>query len=403
MHPSPTRHRVALAIALVGMAVSAVAFVVHRRVAAEAGYASFCNLGGVINCDAVLASRYATVFGFPVAALGVLAFGVGALLALPGALGSRRAGPADLALLALASSSLAYLFVLLVISGAVIGRACLLCLATDVVAMAWLVTVAPLAARFDAVPRGGWWRGRSAARTVLAGAALLAVAGGTLAAARGPATALSLADIQQRAPEFYSWYAGLPVRDAGALVAPDAHRKGPADAPITIVEFSDFQCPFCVRAAKDLRELVGTSPEVSLVFRHFPLDTSCNANVKRQMHSNACLAAYAAECAGKQGRFWEYHDLLFENGERLGRDALVTYAQRVGLDAPAFEQCLDDPATHARVAADVEAASRVGVNSTPTLFINGRLVEGALDRAYYDYAVIIERHEPQRGGRGGAS
>jgi len=104
-----------------------------------------------------------------------------------------------------------------------------------------------------------------------------------------------------------------------------------------------------------------------------------------------------------QGRFWEYHDLLFENGQRLGREALVTYAERIGLDTHAFEQCLDDPATHARVAADVEAAGRAGVNSTPTLFINGRLVEGALERAYYDYAVTIERHAPQGGSRDGAS
>jgi protein-disulfide isomerase/uncharacterized membrane protein len=403
MHPSPTRHRVALAIAVLGMAVSTVALVVHQRVAGEAGYTSFCNLGGVINCDAVLASRYATVLGVPVAAWGLLAFAVGALLAIPGALGARRAGLADLALLAVASGSVAYLFVLLVISGAVIGRACLLCLATDVIAVAWLITVAPLAARFDVAPVAGWWHGRSAARAVLAGAAVLAVAGGTWAAVRGPETGLSLAEIQEQAPDFYNWYAALPVRDTTGLLGTEVHRKGPSAAPITIVEFSDFECPFCSRAAKDLRELVGSSAEVSLVFRHFPLDTTCNANVQRQMHANACVAAYAAECAGKQGRFWEYHDLLFENGERLERDALITYAQRLGLEAGAFERCLDDPATHARVAADIEAARRAGVNSTPTLFINGRLVEGALERAYYDYAVIIERHAPQGGSRDGAS
>ena len=132
-----------------------------------------------------------------------------------------------------------------------------------------------------------------------------------------------------------------------------------------------------------------------------PYDVRIGAGVLAELP--ACLAAYAAECAGKQRRFWEYHDLLFENGERLGRDALVTYAQRIGLDTSAFERCLEDPATRARVTADVEAATRAGVNSTPTLFINGRLVEGALERAYYDYAVIIERHLPQGGSRNGAS
>jgi len=269
--------------------------------------------------------------------------------------------------------------------------------------VAWLIAVAPLAARFDARPAASWWHGRTAARTAIAGAAVLAVAGGTWATVSAPETGLSLAEIQQRAPDFYNWYASLPVRDPVAIVGTDVHRKGPGTSPITIVEFSDFQCPFCSRAAKDLRELVGSAPEVSLVLRHFPLDASCNPNVQRPMHQNACLAAYAAECAGKQGHFWEYHDLLFENGERLGREALITYAQRIGLDAGAFERCLDDPATHARVTADIEAATRAGVSSTPTLFINGRLVEGALELAYYDYAVIIERHMPQGGSRNGAS
>lgn len=401
MHPSPARHRVALVIALLGMVVSGVAFVVHDRVASEAGYTSFCNLGGVVNCDVVLASRYATLLGIPVAAWGLLAFGTGALLALPGALGARRAGLADLALLALAFGSLAYLVVLLVISVVVIGHACLLCLATDVVALAWVVTVAPLVTRFDAPPVTTWWRGRTAARVAVAAAVVLAIAGGTWAAARGPATALTPSEIQARAPEFYSWYTSLPVRDARALARPDAPRKGPAGAPVSIVEFSDFECPFCVQAANDLRALVASSSEVSLVFRHFPLDTTCNPNVSRPMHPDACLAAYAAECAAREGRFWEYHDVLFANRGRLGRPALITYAERLGLDAEAFERCLDDPATRTRVAADVADAARVGVTSTPTLFVNGRLVEGALERAYYDYAVIIERHAHEASRRHG--
>jgi protein-disulfide isomerase len=392
MHQSPTRHRVALVIALLGMAVSGLALVVHQRIATEAGYTSFCNLGGAVNCDVVLGSRYGRLFGVPVAAWGVLAFAAGAALALPGALGAARAGLADLLLLAVAFGSFGYLLVLLVVSALVIGTWCLLCLATDVVALAWVVTVAPLVRRFDAAPVTTWWRRRAAARAAVAAAVVLAVAGGTWAAVRGPGPALSVADVQARAPEFYSWYTSLPVRDTSGLAAPDAHRKGPADAPVAIVEFSDFQCPFCVQAANDLRELVAASPGVTLVFRHFPLDTSCNPHLTRQMHPDACLAAYAAECAARDGRFWEYHDALFRNRERLGRPALVTYAEQLGLDAVAFERCLDDPATRARVAEDVAAAARVGVSSTPTLFVNGRLVEGALERAYYDYALVIERH-----------
>ena len=84
--------------------------------------------------------------------------------------------------------------------------------------------------------------------------------------------------------------------------------------------------------------------------------------------------------------------MLFENHEHLERDNLFRYARELGLDIPSFRTCLDDPATTERVGADVEAGARAGVSSTPTLFINGRAVEGALDRRYYDYALILEQH-----------
>src|SRR5262245_60109786 len=101
MPSSPARHRVALAVALAGAALSALTWIVHERLATDAGYTSFCNLGGVFSCDAVLASRYGTVLGVPVAAWGLVAFVVGAILALPGAFARRTPGIADLLLLAL--------------------------------------------------------------------------------------------------------------------------------------------------------------------------------------------------------------------------------------------------------------------------------------------------------------
>ena len=143
---------------------------------------------------------------------------------------------------------------------------------------------------------------------------------------------------------------------------------------------------------------------MSLVFRHFPLDASCNRHVKASLHPDACLAACAAECAGRQDRFWEYHDVLFENNEHLERESLFRYARELGLDVQTFGACLDDPATRARIGEDVEAGARVGVNSTPTLFFNGRTIVGALpDRIYYDYALIIEQHAGQARGPQGAS
>jgi len=399
MHPGPARHRIAAGVALAGVAISALTLVVHQRVAAGSGYVSFCNFGGIVNCDAVLGSRYAVFLGVPVAAWGLAAFVAGVVLALPGASGATTGGLADLLLLGLASASVGFALVLAV-AMASIGNVCLLCIGTDVAVLAWFATVLPLASRFDASASAGWWRGRAAARGIAAAALVVAIAGGTLAAVRGPGAVLTVDDVKARDPKFYSWYTQLPVRPLGELADRDCHREGDPDAKVAIVEFSDFQCPFCVQAFRDLRRLVRGRRDVSLVFRHFPLDATCNVHVKRTLHPDACLAACAAECAGRQGRFWQYHDVLFENNEHLDRESLFRYARELGLDLGAFRVCLDDPATLARVGEDVAAASRVGVTSTPTIFFNGRTIEGALDRNYYDYAFIIERHGERPGGAG---
>ena len=402
MRFAPARHRAAFLIALTGVAVSVLTAIVHARLAAG-GYTSFCNLGGIVNCDAVIVSRYGTFLGVPVAVWSALTFGAGALLAVRGAFGSTTPGWTDLVLLGLVSWSLGFALVLLIVSVRILGHLCLLCLTMDAVIVAWFVAVAPLASRFDtAAPR--WWLGRGTARAVTALGLVLAVAGGTWAATTGRQTTpgsvapSTVAEVRARDPKFYRWYTDLPVRPTDQLSEPSCHSRGPANAQVAIVEFSDFQCPYCGQAFRDLRDLMRQRGDVRLVFRHYPLDAACNSNVKNSVHPDACLAACAAECAGTQGRFWEYHDVLFENNERLERTNLLEYAKSMGLDMNAFRACLDDPATRARVGEDVQAGTRVGVSSTPTMFINGRTIEGAMSRAHYDYALILEGHPAHAAG-----
>jgi protein-disulfide isomerase/uncharacterized membrane protein len=390
MPSSPTRHRVALAIALLGVAVAAETLVVSLRLGADARYTSFCNVGTVVNCDVVLTSHYGKFLGLPVAGWGVGAFTLGAVLALPGALGAGGAGFADLLLLGLVSASLGYAAVLGA-AMATLGHLCLLCASLDVVILAWCVAVLPLVARFAPTPAGGWWRGRVAARAVMAAGLALAVAGGTLAAVQAPEPATTVAEVQARDPKFYQWYTALPVHSAAALDT-TGYRKGPADAPVCIVEFSDFQCPHCAQAFRDLRALVHARPDVRVVYRNFPLDPSCNRLIEAPMHENACLAACAAECAGQQGKFWDYHDMLFENQEHLERGSLFRYAREMGIDLAAFRTCIDDPATRARIGDDVATGISLGINQTPTLYINGRVVPGLREPIHYEYAVIIEHH-----------
>jgi protein-disulfide isomerase len=148
----------------------------------------------------------------------------------------------------------------------------------------------------------------------------------------------------------------------------DAPVRGAANAPVTIVEFSDFQCPFCVRARPTVARVRETyGDRVRWAFRHFPLN----------FHEYAEKAGEAAACAGDQGKFWEMHDTLWANSTKLGVADLKGYAGRLGLDAEAFGQCLDSGRHAGLVDRDMEAGQGYGVSGTPAFFVNGRPLVGA--------------------------
>lgn len=147
-------------------------------------------------------------------------------------------------------------------------------------------------------------------------------------------------------------------------------QRGPADAWVTVVEFSDFECPFCGREAPVLSQLLGAYPaDLRLVYKHFPLS----------QHPDAVPAAVAAECAGDQGRFWEMHDLLFTHQTALGDQDLVGYASQLGLDSALWDTCRTAPgsAAVARVEADQALGNSIGIAATPTLVVNGAVYPGA--------------------------
>jgi protein-disulfide isomerase len=130
---------------------------------------------------------------------------------------------------------------------------------------------------------------------------------------------------------------------------------------------------------------------VQVVFRHFPLDKSCNHAVTGSAHRYACLAAAASECAAQQDRFWEYQDKLFANQSALDRDNLAKYAEQLGLDRARFLTCLDSDEPREAVRSDIAAAEKLGVSSTPTFYLNGRVLRGALDADKLEYAIRLER------------
>jgi protein-disulfide isomerase len=155
---------------------------------------------------------------------------------------------------------------------------------------------------------------------------------------------------------------------------------GPAEAPVTIVEFSDYQCPYCQAwYQQTFNKLLANYPDqIRLVYRDLPLP----------MHSEAIPAAEAAHCAGDQGVYWKFHDALFSGQYPLGRTAYDQYAADMGLDSATFDACLDDHRYQAEINKDANDAARIGLNGTPSFVINGRILVGALP--YEDFKAIIE-------------
>jgi protein-disulfide isomerase len=157
-----------------------------------------------------------------------------------------------------------------------------------------------------------------------------------------------------------------PVVEVAAAGRPE--KGGGAKAPVTIIEFSDYQCPFCKRAEQSVDKVMEAyGNKVRVVFRDFPLP----------MHSDARPAAEAANCANAQGKFWEYHQKLFANQSALGEDKLKSYAEAVGLDGAKFARCMQEKPFRVAIDKDIADGAKVGVSGTPAFFINGRMLSGA--------------------------
>jgi protein-disulfide isomerase/uncharacterized membrane protein len=384
MPRSPIAQRAMLGLGVAGLLVSLVMLYIHYQLAATSGgYTSFCNVNQQVNCDTVLGSEYAYFLGVPVAAWAAATYATVVVLS------SMSGASAVMALAVLAGSSIGYSVFLAYVSLAVLGTVCLLCIGLYVVnlglaALAWM--------RLSRVSSG-----RTTALAMLGSLSLAIVAA---AAGTGEDGVGSGPDDLPREfqgagdSRFYDWYVAQP-RVRGA--ADGGHARGPASAPVTIVEFSDFACTHCARAHRALKTLLARRPDdVRLVFRHFPLDTSCNPTLRKQVHPEACAAAMAAECAGEQGEFWPYHDYLFDHQGALDYEDV---AAELGLDRAGFRDCMSRGTARSAVVRDIERGTQLGVASTPTTYINDRTIQGALAVPLYEHAVAIEKARADRGRR----
>ncbi len=394
----------------------------HGDPRAAAAVSQVCGEGGQSGCDTVARSPYSVVRGVPVAAFG-LAFALSlALLSALGLLGGpdTRATAAGIALAGLLLS-LVVAVVLLGVQLVVIKAFCKLCLLTYAVnALAFMILLptrrngaslgAGLRYNEGRVAIAGWGLGtlalvaavlafdmalapRAAARTAAEPSPLgaSAVPAGSAAPAGSEAQryqeearvaqeqARRLQEILDDPKKLEDYFAEKASREyeqgpVQAFNLKGAPFKGPAEAPIRVVAFSDFLCPYCRSIAGAFASYLPQSANrVVLYFKNYPLEQSCNPHVSRTVHPGACNLALGAVCAQDQGKFWAYHDRVFGSAlSNPGIAEVVTLAAGAGLDGPALSRCMNGASARDRLTAELLEAKQGKVEATPTVFINGR-------------------------------
>lgn len=360
--------KINLGLFLIAMALAAYMIWHHYAIVnGDVGFGSFCSINQTFDCDSVNASEYSEFLGIPLAtyAFGYYFFGaIMSLIAIRSAYSRREA----LFVLFSASTvsivaSLATLF--LMVFG--LKKVCIFCSSMHLIDFITFAITALTVRQLGCK--------RIAHQKALIYAAL-GVAGFLI-------TYGITAQLKQELPldekQFLSDFTSQPVVNIDPGTSPRQGFMGD-NPPLRLIEFADFQCPACANAAKQMHHLVRLyGNKVQLIFKYFPLDPSCNPNVKRPMHEYACLSAKAAYCANQQGKFVEYYEKLFNEQRQISRENIRTWAKELGINMPSFETCISAPETLAAVQHDIDLAAKNGLISTPTFFANGRKVEGAID------------------------
>jgi len=383
-------------VCLAGVGVAAAILHVHSQIDLLGDkYTSFCNVNDSINCDRVLSSPYSKLAGIPVAWFALAAYlGLAALFAQA----ARSDGETRTRMLRVGAvgiiGSLVFSAYMAVITVFRLEAVCLLCTALYAVAIVNIGLLAA-AARVStrtagAAPLPAW---AAAAVFVAGAAATAALAFFTWPQAAGPLSESirTAEDVKKADPEFFAWYTALPRVDPASLVRDDQVELT-RGGKVVVVDFFDLECGHCRKNYMLTRELAERrAGQVEVVHRHFPLDATCNDIVPMSIHPNACRAAEAVECAGLQGKQDEMLDILFKNQGQLFAENLARLGAKIGLDKEELQRCLDDHRTLPLVLADARAGARLKITSTPTVFVGGRRIKGALEElGKYEMAVLVE-------------
>ncbi len=368
--------------ALVGGIFSAIALRHYVSInGANLSAPSFCNINEQFNCDMVTASSYAAVADLPVSGVSLLFFAVQLLFGF-WALKQRDArGPAAVGL-GFAILALLPALYLGYVMAAILHTYCISCLMID---LSVLLVLA------------GWWgsgaglsalRQRHAIMAPIVVTLIIGAVGILFLVNLGAATSGNQRPSAQLMQRALAAHFQQPEQKVDFKL--NGRPVWGADKPVLqILEFSDFQCPFCREAAFRVKPyLAEFRNQVQLVFLNYPLDQACNTDIQRPMHAFACQSARAALCAHDQGKFWAFHDAVFRDQQKITPDFLQQTAKNLGLDMGRFEICLKDPTVDARIQEDLAMGHALRISGTPAVFVNGRQLHNGWQNKEFLRAVI---------------
>ena len=414
---------VAMACALaVGVGLAAYLALLKLRLDFDPDYVSSCNFGDSLNCDAVQTSSHSMVMGYPLAVYGLATYLTMAIIVGLAARSWRysRCWHAALGLggvvICLHTLYLAY------ISSFVLGAYCLFCLGMYAVNF----TVTGIAVGSYRRQYSKWLdlaalsESPTGAMAALATyVTIVAVSLPAYSTVRETMKAERLAQLEAEltsrnlqpttpTPKATVGVPAPPTSPRAVTTSPEASRVGvrtrkgmsffetpiqpgdwplgPDDAPVTFVEYADFECGYCRLLHSRLGSLQKKyGDRIRWVFKHFPMNSECNPRMKGTMHPGACAAAKAANCAGEQGRFWPMHDTLFSSPAKFDVPTLRDRARTVGIDVEKWSECMGRAGVDAKLARDVRDGALAKLNGTPRSYINGRLVPGVQATEVLEY------------------
>lgn len=362
-----------------GLAVSLYATWHHLQVKAMGSTDAFCNISDKISCDRIAQSNYSEVLGFPVGAWGMGYF-VACLILLAVARSRNASAKAHMhAWAGMVVVGVVVSLALAGISGLAIRALCPTCLVVYAVC---------------AVQAAALWSLRRGLPLPIEGSGM--VSGGGTALIGVAATVLvynmALRPIMEPAAHHKASHQD-PQTGAGMMVLPNAveiplnlsaysglgedYRRGGENPKVTVVEFADFQCPACQSVAALLHRLHDEfGGRVLFVFKNYPLDNTCNSAIQQKFHEHACRAAILARCAGQIGKFWQYHDLAYEKQADMTEARLKDWAMNLGVSDAQIQACLSSKDILEKIKDDVALANKLGVEGTPTLYINNKKYVG---------------------------